>query len=137
MQHFKPEEFQGYFDKLSPDLKVKLDNLREVWNKKIYISVAPGAVGRHLGPTNASRHNVDRWKEVQAVDVMPDGLENVSDAFMFYDMARKVGFTGIGFYPQWKPLPGFHLDVREAKFASWGRLGGVYVGIQSAFDSVC
>lgn len=138
MKHYKQHEFQGWYDKLNPVLKIKLDLIRQEWGTKIYISGAPGAVGRHLGPNNLSQHNFDKWSMINAVDVLPNGLENVCDAYKFYKLAEKVGFTGIGFYPFWRPYPGFHLDVRVSDHvATWGSLKvGVYVGLQATFDAV-
>jgi hypothetical protein len=36
-------------------------------------------------------------------------------------VAEKVGFGGIGIYPDWSPFPGLHLDVRPAEgdVAKW------------------
>ena len=138
MKYYKIHEFQGWYYNLNPVLKIKLDDLRDEWKTKIYISSAPGAVGRHLGPNNLSQHNIDKWPTVNAVDVLPNGLENVSDAYRFFKLAKKVGFTGIGFYPFWRPYPGFHLDVRATDIvATWGSIEvGEYVGIQTAFNAV-
>jgi uncharacterized protein YcbK (DUF882 family) len=74
------------------------------------------------------------WGEVRAVDVMFTGvtLEKV------YQIAKEVGFTGIGAYPDWKPSQGMHLDVRQAPLALWSGIleGGkqVYKSITTAFS---
>jgi len=143
MQYFKPEEFQGWFDQLSPALKSNLDALRGKWGRPIVVSPAPGAVGRRLGGTATSQHNVDRWGEVRAVDVMPYGISTASDARLFRCLAEDCGFTGIGFYPDWNPRPGFHLDIRiterEGYVAQWGGVKQneeqVYVGMAEALNT--
>ena len=137
MKHFKPEEFQGFYHDLSVVLCEKIDLTRERWGKPIHVSKAPGAVGRHLGIYDTSQHNIDRWHEVRALDVMPEGLESAYEVGQFFELAKEIGFTGIGFYPNWKPLPGFHLDVRPGKLATWGRIDGKhYVSIIEAFESI-
>ena len=97
-----------------------------------------------------SQHNVDRWGEVRAVDIMPEGIHTREDARRFRQLAEDCGFTGIGFYPHWAPRPGFHVDVRvnvnEHYVASWGRLkvpkknprdkGYVDVGIETAISEL-
>jgi hypothetical protein len=35
-------------------------------------------------------------------------------------------FGGVGFYPDWKPVPGFHVDVRPG-FQIWAKRKGEYV----------
>lgn len=136
MKHFKSKEFHGFYKQLSPELKEKLDLQRDAWGAKIYISKAPGAVGRRLGVMDLSRHNIDKWGEVQAVDVMPEGLECAYDVGRFIEIAKKAGFGGIGFYPHWRPWAGFHLDVRPGPVKTWGRVGFEYVGIQTAIDAI-
>jgi hypothetical protein len=47
-------------------------------------------------------------------------------------LERFPRFMGLGFYPNWKPLPGFHADVRVSVpyRQRWARYGSDYV----AFD---
>ena len=126
---FHPGEFNRggeWFSAMSPRLLVLLDTLRLRWERPIRISRHPRAVGRHDGDSE-SQHNYDIWDEVRAVDVIPDGLKTKDDAYAFFMLAADVGFTGIGFYPDWSPSPGFHLDVRHDRRpgfpATWGRVG--------------
>ena len=112
----------------------------------IHISpVGAVAVGRHLGPENTSQHNVDRWGEVRACDIMPEGIHTATDARRFHQMAIDSGFSGIGFYPDWRPRPGFHVDCRvnenESYVAQWGGLRNAkgeqfYVGIETALGDL-
>lgn len=74
-----------------------------------YISPASGSLGRHQGPGSESQHNVDRWGLVRAADVMVEGIS----LHRAYQLARQLGFTGIGVYPDWSPAKGVHLDVRD------------------------
>lgn len=45
-----------------------------------------------------------------------------------YYQISLVGFSGIGFYPEWKPTVGFHVDLRPIyKSQRWKRVNGNYV----------
>lgn len=121
MKYFKPTEFGLWYDQLSPVLKYNLDALREELGAPIHLSKAKVAIGRNLGSDNTSQHNVDKWGEVRAVDgYVPEELSLLD----FYNEAKGVGFTGIGFYTGWNGGRGFHLDVREDRQegfpATWG-----------------
>ena len=122
LKHFKPAEFHGLFEKINETLLTKLDYVRERGEKifpgfKITISPAAGGVGREH-PNSNSRHNVTKWGEVQALDIMPyiltehgkrplNGLEACVIAGLLLS-----NFSGVGVYPFWRPRPGFHIDVR-------------------------
>lgn len=42
---------------------------------------------------------------------------------------RSLDFSGVGFYPEWKPEAGFHIDMAERR-ARWVRTaGGEYVSL--------
>lgn len=98
-----------------------------------YLSPAPGALGRHLGPGDTSTHNVDEYGELLAADVMVSGVPLVEA----YRIARDLRlFNGLGVYPHWRPSPGLHLDMRPTRTAGnpalWGRIGAEYVGVSVA-----
>jgi len=118
LTYFRPGEFfragVDWWPLMSAELLTRLDTFRARLGAPVEISPAEGAVGRRLGRADSSQHNIDRWGEVRAIDVMPVGvpLERA------YQVAREVGFTGIGLYPDWSPRPGLHLDVREDRTAS-------------------
>lgn len=158
MRYFKEDEFQGWADQLAPQLKDQLDQLRARSGHPIMVSPEEGAVGREYGPEHpkyASRHNVERWGEVQAVDVMPykegpngepRGL-TAAEREAFYREAKAVGFGGIGVYPQARPYPMFHLDVRpmgdDGEPATWaglrpgaGASGWKYVALERGLQPV-
>ena len=122
MKYFKPAEFFGWFEKINETLLTSLDYVRERADKtfpgfKIKISPAPGGVGRESSNSN-SRHNITKWGEVQALDVMPYILTsegerplNRLEACVFAGLLFSE-FTGVGIYPFWRPMPGFHIDIR-------------------------
>lgn len=87
------------------------------------ISPAKGAVGRRDGYSGNSQHNYDRWGEVRALDIMPFGMTTALARKRAFNLAKQVGFTGIGVYPEWTPRPGLHVDVRmdrtEGNPATW------------------
>lgn len=124
LEYFSDTEFHGYFELISPRLLVLLDLFRFRWGGPVDISPAPGAVGRYVGPDKGSDHNIDKWGEVRAVDVMPRGLATVYDMRRAVELARDCGFTAIGIYPHWRPSAGLHLGVREGRKmgepAMWG-----------------
>ena len=137
LRYFRPIEFVrgdvDWFPKMSPRLLVLADTMRHQWGKPIHISRDNAALGRNLGASH-SQHNIDRWKEVRAMDIQPEGLDTPEDAHAFHMLALDLGITGIGFYPHWH-MPGFHIDVRAdaaaGSPATWGRLlrNGVTVDV--------
>jgi hypothetical protein len=105
---------------------------------RLFISPAPGAIGRQAGAAT-TQHNSDRWGEVRAVDLMVEGVK-LADAVA---MARGLGlFSGIGAYPDWRPSPGLHVDVRADRVATdpalWGAVnlgaGQTYTTLAAALD---
>jgi len=151
MKHFSASEFGAWFPMMNDSLLVKLDALREAWGDPIMISPALGAIGRTYPPGHSnylSRHNITKYGEVQAIDIMPliktiDGNRGC-DSFelrMAFNMAKDVGFTGIGVYPDWLPHAGLHVDVRDdhkAGFpATWSGIktaqGQKYYGVERGF----
>lgn len=120
--YFQPNEFQGWYDRLDKLLLPKLNAFRREWGAPVRISPASGAVGRNIG-SSSSQHNFDRWGEVRAVDIMPTGENTVENRRRAFEIAKRVGFTGIGVYPKWSPQWGLHVDVRrdkeEGRPATW------------------
>lgn len=147
LYYFKPEEFtrggEAWFPDMSPRLLVLLDLLRFRWGKPIRVSKDSGAVGRFLGD-NMSQHNITKWGEVRAVDILPDGVTNHDSAYAFFMLAIECGFTGIGLYLDWASGVGFHLDVRTDKQpgypSTWGRVQGAagsrYVSLNDALEDM-
>jgi len=133
MDHFKLSEFRGEHLFLSVGLLTKLDEFRERLGEPVMVSPAKGSMMRWNAPNN-SQHKYGR-----AIDVM---LPKTVDFARAFKIAKEVGFTGIGFYPHWRPFPGFHVDVRPTKkVALWGavnpeREGQRFTTIGEAFSYV-
>jgi len=141
LQHFSPSEFRQWWPHMSADLLRKLDRFRAEWGAPVRISPVEGGIGRHLGPDDTSQHNLDRWGEVRAVDVfpmVPDGaggygyIHTRADRERAYQVARAVGFTGVGLYTDTTPGDMLHVDVRPAQtLATWSRINGQYKGVRA------
>jgi hypothetical protein len=136
LRYFTPQEFGGWYEKMSPDLLKKLDEFRHQWGFPIQVSPHQDAVGREH-PTSNSQHNIMKWGEVRAVDVFPKNslggyINSAAERKRAYDIAKRVGFTGIGLYTDTSPGHMVHLDVREGSLAKWSRIAGQYKGIDEA-----
>lgn len=149
LKHFNKSEFGLYWPLMSVDLLHKLDAFREALGYPVAISTAPGAIGRPIigggqaeSGAEKSWHNYAIHGEIMAIDLHPlpphgaDGEERQR----WYQIAKAVGFTGIGIYPQWN-RPGIHVDVRTDRPAgnpaTWAGIyqGGkqIYTNINEAF----
>jgi uncharacterized protein YcbK (DUF882 family) len=132
LRYFSPNEFGQWWPDMSTELLTKLDEFRHRLGVPVIISPAAGSLGRNDG-LSTSQHNIDLWGEVRAVDVMFTGV-NLETA---YQIAKDIGFTGIGAYPDWQPTQGMHLDVRQTPLALWAGIkegtNQVYKSIQEAF----
>ncbi|WP_018014106.1 hypothetical protein [Teredinibacter turnerae] len=135
LNYFSASEFGIWWPLMSNDLLKKLDLFREKWGDVVEVSRAPGAIGRE--GDNRSQHNPILWGEVRAVDVFPKKngqyITSVADRQRAYDIAREVGFTGIGIYTDTQPGNMLHLDVRSDRTAEnpalWSRIDSEYLGI--------
>lgn len=145
-RYFSPGEFGGWYDQMAPALLRRLDDYREAWGGRVVISPVPGGVGRRLGEGDHSQHNVDQWGEVRAVDFFPqvrglDGkwryINSAPQIKRAYEVARQVGFTGIGVYTDTTPGYMVHGDVRPDRTAEnpavWSRVAGQYKGVAFAW----
>ena len=57
-------------------------------------------------------------------------VEGVSTLEAWLALERFLKFGGIGLYPDWAPVPGFHADVRDTPYrARWARRGKLYVAL--------
>lgn len=128
LKYFTPDEFGTFYTFINNDLLIKLDKFRELWGKPVIVSGAEGGVGRH--DDSNSQHNIDLLGETRAIDVFPQGMDNISERQRALAIAKQVGFTGIGLYTDTKPSNLLHVDVRKTeKVALWARVGGEYVSI--------
>lgn len=142
LNYFHTDEFRGQKAQVSPRLLVMVDVYRFMWDDKVMVSPHPNAIGRTDG---GGQHDYKRWGEVRALDLMPEGIVTLENAERSIEIARTIGFTGIGFYPHWDldgnpengVRPGIHLDVREDRTpenpAIWG---GVKQGKKQVYVSI-
>ena len=121
---------------MSPRLLTMLDVLRFRLGSAINISKAKGSIGRQ--DDTDSEHNVSKWGEVLAVDCFVSGVYGQEQIWAVVEEATRVGFTGIGIYPEWcnnegVKQCGFHLGVRPTRKmgtpATWGYMDGEFVSL--------
>lgn len=141
LAYFQPSDFGEWWPVMNADLVRKVDALaNEALKYGYYVMISPafGAIGRvydTADSNDSSRHNVTKWGEVQALDIMVFQLDALGDhvslaagqASLFLSDINAQGFGGVGVYPFWKPFSGFHVDVRPHKadgtIATWGDVG--------------
>lgn len=149
LRYFSASEFGAYWPLMNVELLAKLDAFREALGYPVAISQAAGAIGRPIigggqaeSGAEKSWHNYAIHGEIMAIDVhpLPPGGATADERQRWYNVAKQVGFTGIGIYPDWN-RPGMHLDVRTDRTASnpatWAGVsrGGkqIYTNISEAF----
>lgn len=144
-QHFEAEEFRSWSDDMSSRLITMMDVLRFMCGHPIEVSDHEDSLGRELGPNQQSAHNIDHWAEVLAMDGFVSGVYYREQAEGIVDLARKIGFTGIGVYTDTRNNRGehqvmFHFDVRPTEDmgspATWGRVAGKYTSLMAAIQSL-
>jgi len=139
MRYFISQEFRGWYWRMDSRLLALLDDFRDRLGEPVIVSPAQGALGRHLGMHSKSWHNVDVRGAVRAIDIMIPGITEMSYSVAqdLIGIAQRVGFGGIGVYPDWHPLPGMHLDVRPQRngiATTWARRrDGAYMSVEEAF----
>lgn len=103
----------------------RLDEYRDRLGMVVSVSPAPGALGRETG-SKTSQHYFDGTRYLRVADVMPHKKGGIAldHGEMLYavELAREVGFTGIGLYPYWHPFPGLHLDMRDGPLKTWAMI---------------
>ena len=116
LRYFTPSEFRGWWTVMDPEILTIIDNFRHEWGAPVFISPVDGAIGRRLRDSQ-SQHNIEKWGEVRAVDLMPQGMKDRIDFKRAFECAKKAKARGIGIYPDWTP-PGIHLDSRRDRYPS-------------------
>jgi len=111
LEHFDPAEFGGSFPVTAAPILRALDQFRDDLGEPIQVSPAPGAVARTLGPGSSSLHNITKYGQTYAVDVLIPPGHSLRETYRAARAARL--FSGLGVYPDWQPRPGLHLDVRH------------------------
>lgn len=133
--YFTLNDFRGEWPFLAIELLRKLDRFAEAMAKlgaKVVISPAPGSMMRW------DKEEEGEHKYGRAIDVMIIGPVTLEQS---YEVAKNIGFSGIGVYPDWVPYKGLHLDIRNgrdpgnpAKWAGIKESGKqVYVAIERGF----
>ena len=159
LRYFKNHEFvregRNWLPMYNPRLLILLDVFRHLTGPCI-LSPHPFALGRMSYPKRpGTLHRYDAEEGVRAIDVFPTlkpkHISISKDDEMWDDVymwaiaeewiyqADKIGFTGIGFYPQWtlhgEQRPGLHLDIRESPY-QWGWVDGKQVPIEQALETL-
>lgn len=145
LRYFTSGEFGTWWPDMSVRLLVLLDVFRHEWGDEVMVSPHSRALGRRNGEDDTSQHNVDRWGEVRAGDVFAIGMIRHRHAERAVRIARSIGITGIGVYPDWtlggKRCAGLHFDARReadpGNPATWGGVDNgsgkqVYVSLEDA-----
>lgn len=146
LRFFDESEFGDSLHVMSLRLLVLLDAFRFRSGQPFKISPHERALARYDGDASESAHNVDCWGECLAVDGFSHGMKTQANARHRIELARALGFTGIGLYPHWQlddsEFPGLHLDCRPnaepGAPATWGGMpkkrgrGQRYISLEEA-----
>jgi len=124
IKHFKPEEFAAPENPTSGLLMnhfliMGLDDLRSILGYSIHVHQNGGY---SLKGHSANSYHYDG----RAVDFHLDPASPLTPREQLRIILSVDKFGGVGFYPEWKPVPGFHVDVRE-RFQIWKKVGDTYV----------
>jgi hypothetical protein len=117
VKNFQESEFRYRPEYASVVLVKKLDKLRsritDVFrgDVAIIIHVCAGKAGDHA---NGSYHYPEEHNGVaMAADLHFSYPIDEHNPVLELACIQEVGFGGIGYYPEWRPVPGWHLDVRK------------------------
>ncbi|MEQ3744860.1 MAG: hypothetical protein ABNH53_01315 [Henriciella sp.] len=146
LEYFTASEFGFWADYMDAGTLKRLDAFRREWGAPVHISPVDGALGRRMPHHRKSMHNVTRWGKVLAIDIFPEGLVGQKDMLRAVRLALKVGFRGVGAYPDWRfgaHTGGLHVDSRDIPQiwpdwrppALWGRYGREYGPIDAALSA--
>ena len=119
---FEAVEFQDQLHLLDAQVIYVLVKLRKLIGR-IRISPAEGAIARTDGKQSTMHFaDLELGRLSEAVDIMPLDV----DLETAYKAALTIPEIGaVGAYPDWKPLPGLHIDLRKRKqgnrLSSWSR----------------
>lgn len=128
LRYFTASEFGPYWPLMNAELLQLIDAFRHELGYPVAISPVPGAIGRPVigaDQVNQEEKNSGSWHnwfthgQVYAIDLMPmpPGGATAAERQRWRDVARRLGARGIGIYPDWKPRPGIHLDMRTDRTA--------------------
>lgn len=133
IKYFSKDEFNDELENLDAQIILTLEKLREKVGR-IMISPAEGAITRKKP---GSMHDISNGRLSLAIDVMPIDVSLKK----FYDAARQLPeIGGIGLYPDWRPYPGAHIDLRKRKnnglLATWAGVNVDGEQVYSGIDKV-
>lgn len=114
IRFFRPEEWRNDPAKASPELVWALDHVREMAGIPINIHVCYAASGH-------SEHSLHLTGK--AVDFHFGKGRTHAEEFTLLRNCPEFG--GVGFYPEWLPRPGWHVDIRMTP-VFWVCLHGHY-----------
>lgn len=116
IKHFDKEEWVDDPSKAAPKLVQLADDIREYVGHPMHIHVCWAEDGH----TDESYHYTG-----QAVDVHFGGVDDMLWLYMVLANFKEIG--GLGFYPEWKPKPGWHIDIRRReRRLVWTYRNGAY-----------
>jgi hypothetical protein len=105
--------------KLTDDIKSKLDNLRELYDKPIYI--VQGATCKDYSVSHVHRKptstHIDKGDGACAVDISSKTFKSKKDYFDFIAIAIQVGFYGFGQGCHWLGCgtdKRLHIDTKKS-----------------------
>ena len=111
---FAPSEFRFDPSKVAPELVYALDEIRARADLPIYVHHAWALDGHAEGSYHYTGQAVDFRFE--------PGLSTIEE---FLNIVQQPEIGGIGFYPDWKPRLGWHVDLRSSRLF-WTRIEGSY-----------
>jgi len=126
IRHFDYTEFSAPEDPesgllMNHFLIMALDDFRERLGYGVHIN--PNGGFSLKGHSDGSFHY-----QGEAADFHVDPACPLSPRQVMRELLALGKFGGVGFYPEWKPVPGFHSDVR-LRFQLWVKRGGEYIFI--------
>lgn len=104
---FKPSEWKKDPGKASQQLVLTVDKIRS-----LTLNLKPGGIPIHIHVCwNNEGHSEGSYHySGQAVDLhFGSGLLPLDELLLILSIS---GIGGVGYYPEWKPRPGWHLDRR-------------------------
>jgi len=114
LKYFKASEFPKDPSRVADALLHKLDAVRDLAGLPIHIHVA--------WDNDGHSPNSYHYRGMAADLHFASGLDHSREL----EILETVGFGGIGFYPEWRPRPGFHVDIRAGNLVRWTRIKGIY-----------
>lgn len=114
-KHFRPSEFGAGVENIDPALLFLLDLIREKAGVPVHIH-APAFT--RSGHATKSQHYLGKAADFH----FGDGLTHEQERAVIEECLAEMGITGgLGFYPFWRPRPGWHVDVRDSGPVRWFR----------------